>query len=210
MAKPTAKRKTPAKRKAPAKRKTPAKPAKRAAPAKRKTPAKRTRPTPPPAPLGPFEREGQLTWAILAELDAADLERRFVQFGMRRLYVEDLVPPPRPWCVLSGKKGYAALIDTQFGNVSGEARFAERLSKELSSPVYALSFSGYDDPDRGLPYIERYVKGKKATIWMESSHDDEYPVDASTFVAGPKGVPSTDPFAFAKAFGFDLRGYYEH
>jgi len=47
-----------------------------------------------------------------------------------------------------------------------------------------------DDPDKGLPYIDQYVKGKKQLIWMAESYDDEYPTSSLETVDGPKGVPS--------------------
>ena len=172
-----------------------------------------TKNKPAPAPrLGPFEREGELTWAVLAPIDASDMEARIVAIDNKRVPFrfddQDDDPEPRHWCVLSGK-GYAAMIDTQYGNASGEHAYAEPLSKALGKTVYALSFGGYNDPDKGLPYIEQYVKGKKQLIWMAESYDDEYPTSSLETVAGPKGVPNNDPFEFASAFGFDLRPYYE-
>ncbi|HEY5950284.1 MAG TPA: hypothetical protein VIV40_32545 [Kofleriaceae bacterium] len=169
---------------------------------------------PAPAPkLGPFEREGELTWAVLAPIDASDMEARIVAIQNKRMPFrfddEDDEPEPRHWCVLSGKNGYAAMIDTHYGNASGEDAYAAALSKALGKTVYALSFGGYNDPDKGLPYIEQYVKGKKQLIWMADSYDDEYPTSSLETVDGPKGVPSNDPFEFASAFGFDLRPYYD-
>lgn len=167
-----------------------------------------------PAPrLGPFEREGPLTWAVIAPIAANDLEARVAAIDHKRVAFRfddpDDDPEPRHWCVLAGKKGYAAMIDTHYGNASGEDAYAQALSKALGKTVYALSFGGYDDPDKGLPYIEQYVKGKKQLIWMAESYDDEYPTSSLKTVAGPKGVPSKDPFEFASAFGFDLRPYYD-
>ena len=159
--------------------------------------------------LGPFEREGELTWAVLAPLDASDMEVAIQNKRVPFRFDDPDDPEPRHWCVLPGKKGYAAMIDTHHGNASGEDAYAAALSKALGKTVYALSFGGYNDPDKGLPYIEQYVKGKKQLIWMAESYDDEYPTGSLKTVAGPKGVPSDDPFEFASAFGFDLRPYYD-
>jgi hypothetical protein len=191
---------------------------KKAAAAKSKKPAKRksaktTQKKRTLAPqLGPFEREGELTWAVLAPIDASDMDGRIVAIENKRVpfRYDDLDDPePRHWCVLTGKKGYAAMIDTHYGNAGGEDAYAAARSKALGKTVYALSFGGYNDPDKGLPYIVQYVKGKKQLIWMAESYDDEYPISSLKTVAGTKGVPSNDPFEFASAFGFDLRPYYD-
>ena len=202
----------PKKSKKPAKKKskTPAKRSK----AKKSTKPRRTKKQPAPAPkLGRFEHEGELTWAVLAPIDASDMEAHIVAIQKKgapfRYDDQGDDPEPRHWCVLSGKNGYAAMIDTHDGNASGEDVYAEALSKALNKTVYALSFSGFNDPDKGLPYIEQYVNGKKQLIWMAESYDDEDPTGSLKTVAGPKGVPSKDPFEFASAFGFDLRPYYD-
>jgi hypothetical protein len=193
------------------------KPAKKSTkPAKRSTTNKKRRTTkkkPAPAPkLGRFEREGELGWAVLAPIDPSDMEAHIVAIQNKHVYFrfdEGDDPEPRHWCVLSGKNGYAAMIDTHYGNASGEGVYAEALSKAIGKTVYALSFGGFNDPDKGLPYIEQYANGKKQLIWMAESHDDESLTCSLETVPGPKGVPSDDPFEFASAFGFDLRPYYD-
>ena len=146
---------------------------------------------------------------MLAPIDASELEARIVAIQKKRMpFRDDDDPAPRHWCVLPGKR-YAAMIDTHYGNAMGEDAYASALSKALGKTVYALSFGGYNDPDKGLPYIVQYVRGKRQLIWMAESYDDEFPTGSLETVAGPKGVPSTDPFEFASAFGFDLRPYYD-
>jgi hypothetical protein len=110
----------------------------------------------------------------------------------------------RTWHVAPGTKKHSALIETAPGSSATEVDIARALSKDSSTPVYALGFTGYDDPDHGLPFITRYDAGKSSLIWMPSDdEDDELPT-----VAGPKGIPCDDPFEFAEALGCKLRRYF--
>ena len=160
-----------------------------------------------PNPLAPFAPQGQLEWALIAPLDAATFESHLLRIGPRYAGDPDF-DDTRSWQVLAGKKGYAALIETAPGSARTEVELARALSKDLRVTVYALGFTGYDDPDRGLPYIERHDDGKSGVVWMAPFVDDEGLGELAT-VKGPKGVPCDDPFAFAEAYGFDLRPYYE-
>ncbi len=156
---------------------------------------------------GPFEAGGSLIWAVLAPMSAAALEDQVVRAERRRGFDDDddFDPEPRSWCVVAGTKTHAALVETEPGSDGGCDEVAKALSKQLGKTVYAVGFSGYDDPDRGLPYIERYDNGKGGLIWMAPSYDDELPEPKT--VAGPKGVPCSDPFEFAKALGCDVRRF---
>src|SRR5262245_55428048 len=80
--------------------------------APKKVPAKK----PAPPTLGPFEREGELTWAVLAPLSVAELEQRVAAIKQKRRPFRFDSDEPRHWCVLPGSKGYAAMIDTHLGN----------------------------------------------------------------------------------------------
>lgn len=152
---------------------------------------------------GPFRREGRIEWAILAELDPATLTS--AAFRIRHEHqarsMWDL-DEPRSWDVVVGQAKHSALIETAPGSSSTEVGIAEALSKELPTPVYTVAFVGYDDPDHGLPAIERYLGGKRALIWM-AEDDGSLPT-----VPGPPGVPRDDPFDFAEALGCALRPYY--
>lgn len=154
---------------------------------------------------GPFESEGPLEWAILAELPAPELTALAFRF-MHRHVVRSMWDPdePRSWCVVSGTKKHSALIETAPGSSSSEADLATALSKDMKAPVYALGFAGYDDPDHGVPSIMRYDAGKSGLIWMADTDEDEVPM-----VAGPRGVPCKDPFELAAALGCELRPYFE-
>jgi hypothetical protein len=112
----------------------------------------------------------------------------------------------RSWVVIQGKPGHSALIETEPGSTASEVELAEALSKRLGVTIDALRFCGYDDPDHGLPSIERYDARKSGLIWRAPSDDDDE--DELETVAGPAGVPRTDPFEFAAALGFALRPYY--
>ncbi len=155
---------------------------------------------------GAFEAQGNVVWAVLAPISAAALEDHAMR-AWRLDDDEDGEPEPRSWCVVAGKKTHAVLIETEPGSDSGDGDIAKPLSKQLDKPVYSVGFSGYDDPDHGLPYIQRYDAGKSGVIWMAPTYDDEDLPPLKT-VAGPKGVPCTDPFDFAKALGCDLRKFW--
>lgn len=151
---------------------------------------------------GPFESEGPLEWAILAQRASAELTSFAFRF-MNRHRVRSMwdLAAPRSWCVVPGTKKHCALIQTSPGSSSTEIDLARALSEDSKTPIYALAFAGYDDPDHGLPSITRYDAGKSGLIWMADS-------DAAT-VAGPKGIPCDDPFEFAAAHGCQLRPYFE-
>jgi hypothetical protein len=108
----------------------------------------------------------------------------------------------RSWRVVPGTKKHCALIETAPGSSSTEIDLARALSKDLQTPVYALCFAGYDDPDHGLSSITRYDAGTSGLIWMADAND-------GPTVAGPKGIPCDDPFELAAAFGCHLRPYFE-
>lgn len=154
---------------------------------------------------GPFESEGPLEWAILAQLPPAALTSFAFRF-MDRHVVRSMwdLAEARSWCVVPGTKEHCALIQTSPGSSSSEIDLARALSKDSKTPVYALGFAGYDDPDHGLPSITRYDGGKSGLIWMAGSDEDDAPT-----VAGPKGIPCDDPFEFAAAHGCQLRSYFE-
>ncbi len=167
--------------------------------------ATKTRPTDPR-----FHREGPIEWAILAPLDAARLEALVAQCGPRRYVDLGDDDGPRSRCIVAGSKKYSALIETAPGSASSELDLAKKMSKQLGATIYSVSFSGYADPDHGAPDIRRYDAGKVGIIWV--SGDDraaELGAPPIRTAAGPKGVPATDPFAFAKALGCDLRPYFE-
>jgi hypothetical protein len=152
---------------------------------------------------GPFESSGPLEWAILAQLPTPEMTSLAFRF-MNRHVVRSMwdLEDERSWCVVAGTKKHCALIETAPGSTSTEIDLARALSKDLQTPVYALCFAGYDDPDHGLPSITRYDAGASGLIWMADAND-------VPTVAGPKGIPSLDPFEFAAGLGCQLRPYFE-
>jgi hypothetical protein len=142
-----------------------------------------------PTPLGSFEAAGPIEWAILAPVSADELHALVIEAWSTRIDVDD--DEPQSWGVVPGTKRYAAVIETEPGSTSTERELALALSKKLGATVYTVGFCGYDDPDRGLPYIERYEAGNPL---------------AKT-VPGPRGVPCDDPFDFADALGCALRAF---
>jgi hypothetical protein len=154
----------------------------------------------------PFVKEGRIEWAVLAESAAADLEAFAADF----FEIEPDFDAHRSWGVVDGKKTHSALIETAPGSAAGERDIAKALAKKLGTTVYALAFSGYDDPDHGPPYIDRYARGAHGTIWMAPCYDDDGGrLEIRRPVKGPPGIPSDDPFDFAAALGCDLRRYFE-
>lgn len=113
---------------------------------------------------------------------------------------------PTTWRVIDGTGVYAAVIETEPGSSGGEGELAPKLARAVGATVYAIGFSGYDDPDDGLPFIEAHDGDESTLIWMAETFDDEIPQPET--VAGPEGIPCDDPFAFAEALGCPLRQYY--
>ena len=131
-----------------------------------------------------------MEWAILAQIPPLELESRAFRSKNRHI-VRSMWDPeaPRSWCVVRGTKTYSALIETMPGSTSTEIDLARELSKEWQTTVFALGFAGYDDPDRGVPYIARYEGG--------------------TSVSEPERPLREDPFRFAAKLGCKLRPYYD-
>lgn len=178
--------------------------------AKAKPKAKATK-APPKAAIDPrFRKEGRIEWAVLVPVAAAKLEAMVAKLNAKPHYLDDDEEDlePRSWCVLAGSRQHSALIETEPGSTSTETELARDLSKQLGKTIYALGFAGYDDPDHGLPYIQRYDDGTAGLIWMAPTYDDEFPEPET--VAGPRGVPAKDPFEFASALGCELRAFYEY
>jgi len=156
-----------------------------------------------------FRAEGRIEWAILAATSAKRLEALVTELEANPFALDDDDKDPQSWTIVPGKKKYAAMIETAPGSTGTERDLAAALSKKLRSTVYTVGFAGYDDPDHGLPYIERYDDGKTALIWMAPSDDDDGLGEPKT-VAGPEGVPCDDPFDFAEALGCSLRTYFRY
>jgi hypothetical protein len=147
-----------------------------------------------------------LEWALLVPVDAAKLEARVARF-----FDEDPAElDRRSWLVRAGTGKHAAVIETEPGSSSTEAELAKVLSKELAVTVWALGFVGYDDPDAGLPYVDRYDGGRRRHVWMAPYDDGEGgEFEEPERAPGPEGVDADDPFALAAALGCELRPYYE-
>jgi hypothetical protein len=167
--------------------------------------ATRKKPAPEIEVRGPFVSEGPIEWAMLAPAALADLEKTVFGFRHRRVVrsMWDL-DAPRSWCVRPGTKQHRALIETAPGSTGSGTDLAKELSRACDAAVYLVELVGYDDPDRGLPSITRFDRGKQGLVWMAPYDDDDAGLAPKT-VAGPRGVPCDDPFDFAAALGCDLR-----
>jgi hypothetical protein len=155
-----------------------------------------------------FEPAGQIEWAILAPANAEALREIVVELWSKQLGFDIDEDEPQSWCVVPGTKKHSAVIETEPGSSSTEVDLAAALSKRFRATVYAIGFSGYDDPDRGLPHMSRFDDGKEGLIWMAKSYDDE--LGEPETVPWPVGIPEgSDPFEFAKALGCELLPYYE-
>lgn len=154
-----------------------------------KKPAKKAVETAPLDVRGPFVPEGPIAWAVLAELDPATMIAVAFRF-MNRHRIRSMwdLDAPRSWDVVPGKKRHSALIETAPGSTLGETYLAEAISRVVSTPVYAIGFAGYDDPDHGLPSVALYVGG-----------------EVTPAMARPR-ASSDDPFDVAEALGCTLRG----
>jgi hypothetical protein len=106
-----------------------------------------------------------------------------------------------PFSVLGGDGLWSAVVVWEPGSIGSERDIATALAEETGGTVYAIGLRGHDDPDDGLPFIERHERGEHGLVWMADAPD-------LPTVPGPDGVPKNDPFAFARALlGRDLPPY---
>lgn len=144
-----------------------------------------------------------LQWALLVPLDAATLRRHVERYATHALGWNLDEDDPSLWSIMPGTGQYSAVLETEPGSSGTEVELAKWLA-DLGLVVYAVGFSGYDDPDHGLPYIECYGGKEPGLVWSMPDVDFEGDPNLAT-VPGPDGVPCDDPFAFTLALGCDLR-----
>lgn len=148
----------------------------------------------------------RLEWAILVPVAAPHLESLVRSLPLWDDEDDDDV---RTWHVVAGSGQHAALIETEPGSSGTEDDIAAELSRRTGATVYAVCFSGYDDPDHGLPSIQAYDGVDRKLIWMAPFDEDEgLELGAPELFPGPEGIPCDDPFAFAEALGCPLRELY--